>query len=373
MAGIYFHIPFCKKACHYCNFFFTTSTRFREKLVPALVQELDLRPKYIDDEVVHSIYFGGGTPTVLAAADIQKLIDAVYDRYKVDKEVEITIEANPDDLTHDYLLSLKETKINRLSIGIQSFHDDELKWMNRAHDANEAQKSLELCRKLNFERFSLDLIFGLPQSSDERWVQNMKKAISFDPDHISCYALTVEEKTAYYKHIEQGKSLAPPDELTEKQFYQCHDFLSENGYEHYEISNYAKPHARSRHNSAYWSGAKYLGIGPAAHSFDGKNRGWNVSHMMKYLEGIENGQVPFTKEKLADIDRYNEYVMTSVRRIEGISKELIQKNHEQYLLHFNESLQNITKEYYEEKNNHICLSRKGLIFADFVGSMLFRV
>ena len=373
MAGIYFHIPFCKKACHYCNFFFTTSLRFREKLVPALIQEMELRPKYIEGQTIQSIYFGGGTPSVLPASDIQLLIDAVYDRYELDRNVEITIEANPDDLTYDYLLSLKDTEINRLSIGIQSFHDDELKWMNRAHDSMEAEKSLELCRKLNFDRYSLDLIFGIPQSSDERWMENMNKALSYKPDHISCYALTVEEKTAYHKHIEQGKSIAPPDELSEKQFYQCHDFLSKNGYEHYEISNYSLEGSRSKHNSSYWSGSPYLGIGPAAHSYDGKNRGWNVSNMVKYLDGIENKELPFNEEILSDHDRYNEYIMTAVRRIEGISIPFLQENHSLFESHFQESILSIPQEYFIQDKDSIRLSRKGLIFADFVGSMLFKV
>lgn len=373
MAGIYFHIPFCKKACHYCNFFFTTSTRFREKLVPALIEEMDLRPKYIAGQRIHSIYFGGGTPSVLPASDIQRLIHAVHDRYEVDENVEITIEANPDDLTHDYLLSLRDTEINRLSIGIQSFHDAELKWMNRAHDAKEAQQSLELCKKLNFDRFSLDLIFGIPKSNDERWMKNMKKALSFEPDHVSCYALTVEEKTAYHKHISQGKSLAPADELTERQFYQCHDYLEEHGYEHYEISNYSLPGARSKHNSSYWSGTPYLGLGPAAHSFDGINRGWNVAHMVQYLDGIENKTSPFTVEKLSVVDRYNEYVMTSIRRIEGISIPLIESNHKPLASHFKESLQSIAPEYIIKDKDTVRLSRQGLLFADFVGSMLFKV
>ncbi len=373
MAGIYFHIPFCKKACHYCNFFFTTSARFREKLVPALVSELDLRPKYLADSEIHSIYFGGGTPSVLSAKELQTLIDAVYDRYEVVRDVEITIEANPDDLTRDYLFSLKDTEVNRLSIGIQSFYEDELQWMNRAHSAKEAILSLELCQKLNFERFSLDLIFGLPQSSDERWHSNLEKAISFSPDHLSCYALTVEENTAYHKHIEKGKSLAPPDELTERQFYQCRDYLMEKGYDQYEISNYALPGARSFHNSSYWAGAPYLGIGPAAHSFDGTNRAWNVSHMVKYLEGIDAKQPVMTVEELSDIDRYNEYVMTSIRRMEGISLEDINMNHELYESHFYNSLQELPKEYMKISKESVVLSRKGLIFADFVGSMLFKV
>lgn len=373
MAGIYFHIPFCKKACHYCNFFFTTSPRFREKLVPALVKELDLRPKYVGNEVIHSIYFGGGTPSILPSTDIQNLIDAVYERYEVSPDVEITLEANPDDLSRDYLYALKDTEVNRLSIGIQSFYEDELRWMNRAHSAEEAENCLELCRKLNFDSFSLDLIFGVPKSTDEKWINNMKKAISFEPEHISCYALTVEEKTAYHKHIQQGKSMAPPDELTEKQFFMCHDFLTENGYEHYEISNYSKPGLRSIHNSSYWSGAKYLGIGPAAHSYDGENRAWNVSHMVKYIEGIDNGEIVLETESLSETDRYNEYVMTSIRRIEGISIPFLKLEFPQFIPYFQEACLSIPKEYISENEHKISLSKQGLIFADFVGSLLFKI
>jgi len=334
---------------------------------------MDLRPKFLGDEVIHSIYFGGGTPTVLPAADIQALIDAVYDRYTVDPNVEITIEANPDDLNRDYLYSLKDTEINRLSIGIQSFYEDELLWMNRAHSAIEAEKCLELCHQMNFDRFSLDLIFGVPGSDSKRWLENMKKAVSFEPDHMSCYALTVEEKTAYHKHIEQGKSLAPLDQLTEEQFFECHDFLTEVGYEHYEISNYAKEGCRSRHNSAYWSGAKYLGIGPAAHSYDGENRAWNVANMVKYIDGVNNGKPSLTVEELSISDQYNEYMMTAIRRIEGISMNKVHSDFPEFSSHFSESLTEVPSEYITIENDTVRLSKKGLIFADYVGAVLFKV
>ena len=334
---------------------------------------MDLRPNYIGSEVIHTIYFGGGTPSVLPSKDIQRMIEAVRTRYVVNPEVEITIEANPDDLSEEYLRELRDTEINRLSIGIQSFHEDELLWMNRAHSAVEAERCLELCHTFDFHRYSLDLIFGVPISTSERWISNMEKAISYEPDHLSCYALTVEEKTAYHKHIIQGKSTAPPDELTEKQFYQCHDFLAEAGYEHYEISNYARKNSRSKHNSAYWSGVKYLGLGPAAHSYDGKNRGWNVAHMVKYLEGINAGEVPFTEEILNVEDQYNEYVMTAIRLIEGISLDRIGKEFPSIENHFYEALKEIPSEYVDKRNERLCLTRKGLIFADFVGGSLFRV
>ncbi len=373
MAGIYIHIPFCKKACHYCNFFFTTSTRFRETFVPVLIEEIDLRADYLKDEYVSTIYFGGGTPSVLPAKTIQQLIDTISRRFEVIDEPEITLEANPDDLSFAYLTSLKQTQVNRLSIGIQSFHEAELQWMNRAHNSKEAHEALENCKKLGFNKLSLDLIFGIPESTDEKWRYSMEQALEYAPDHLSCYALTVEEKTAYHTHIKQGKSVAPPDELTEKQFYQCRDLLLHRGYEQYEISNYAKPGAHSKHNTAYWEGIPYIGLGPGAHSYDGKNRGWNVNHMVQYIEGIKERKEIFTEELLSKSDRYNEYVMTAIRRKEGIDLHHLFKTHGEFEEHFYHNLKDIPQEYIMHKDGHVTLSPKGLIFADFVGSALFEV
>lgn len=372
MAGIYFHIPFCKQACHYCNFYFTTSTRFLDSTVPALIQELDLRQSYLNDKI-DTIYFGGGTPSMLTALQLQALIDEVYKRYTVDSDVEITLEANPDNLNYDYLYALKDTEINRLSIGIQSFYDEELQWMNRAHKGAEAHQCLEDCKRLHFDNLNVDLIYGIPISDAERWQSNMEQALQYEPAHFSCYALTVEPRTALAHHIKKGKSPAVRDRAVEEQFYMTHDVLKSHGYEHYEISNYALPGQASKHNSAYWEGAHYLGIGPGAHSFDGRSRSWNIEHLPKYLKAIDARQPLLETEYLSDDDRYNEWVMTSIRLQEGISKQSIYDRFPNHWVHFLHALTEIPQDYIEEDKYTIRLSRAGLMFADFVGSMLFKL
>ena len=318
MAGIYIHIPFCKQACHYCDFHFSTSVKSKSQLLDALVQEIHLRKDSWLDEAVETIYFGGGTPSVLTVEELHFLLDAVYANFQVIAVPEITLEANPDDLSPEYLLALSQTKINRLSIGIQSFFDADLQLMNRAHNAEQAKQSLALATQY-FDNITLDLIYGMPNMTNDQWLQNIETALSYGIPHISCYALTVEPKTALHSYIQKGQ-MPPLDEaLAAEQFKLLVELLEANGFVHYEFSNFGKPNYFSQNNSSYWLGKKYLGIGPSAHSFDGKSRSWNVSNNAKYIKAIQSQELNSETEILSLTDRYNEYIMTGLRTIWGVS------------------------------------------------------
>ena len=328
MSGIYIHIPFCKQACHYCDFHFSTSMKKKEEMVLALAKELQLRKSEFENESVATIYFGGGTPSRLPIADLRFLIATMYENYTIVEKPEITLEANPDDLSESYLLELKAIGVNRLSIGIQSFFEDDLQLMNRAHNSEEAQKCLEIATQY-FDNISLDLIYGIPdlsqngeqakQMSNERWLQNIETALSFGIPHISSYALTVEPKTALNKLIQTGKIASPNDEVAQEHFMILVETLEKNGFVHYELSNFGKENYFSQNNSAYWLGKKYIGIGPSAHSYDGISRSWNVANNALYLKAIQNDELPNEVEKLTLQDRYNEYIMTGLRTIWGVS------------------------------------------------------
>ncbi|MES2573925.1 MAG: radical SAM family heme chaperone HemW [Bacteroidota bacterium] len=324
MSGIYIHIPFCKQACHYCDFHFSTSMKKKDEMVLALVKEIQMRKSEFGNEVVETIYFGGGTPSTLQIADCRLLIDEVYKNYEVDQNPEITLEANPDDLSEEYLIELSKIGVNRLSIGIQSFFEDDLLLMNRAHNSAEAKKCLELATKY-FDNISLDLIYGIPGMSNEKWKQNIETALSFGIPHISSYALTVEPKTALNKLIQTGKIAKPKDEVAEAHFQILVEMLEANGFVHYELSNFGKENYFSKNNSAYWLGKKYLGIGPSAHSYDGVSRSWNVSNNTIYLKSLAENQLPNEIEVLSKTDRYNEYIMTGLRTIWGVSLDRIEK------------------------------------------------
>jgi oxygen-independent coproporphyrinogen III oxidase len=323
MSGIYIHIPFCKQACHYCDFHFSTSMKKKEEMVLALAKEIQMRKKEFENAVVETIYFGGGTPSVLTLDEINFLIQEVYNNYKVVENPEITLEANPDDLSDDRILELSKSKINRLSIGIQSFFEEDLLMMNRAHNSEEAKNCLKVATKY-FDNISIDLIYGIPGMSNEKWKQNIDTALSFGIPHISSYALTVEPKTALKKLIETGKIAQPIDEVAQEHFMILVDTLENNGFVHYELSNFGKENYFSKNNSAYWLGKKYIGIGPSAHSYDGSSRSWNVSNNPMYLKSIQDGKIPKEVELLSVADRYNEYVMTGLRTIWGVSLERIE-------------------------------------------------
>jgi oxygen-independent coproporphyrinogen-3 oxidase len=318
MSGIYIHIPFCKQACHYCDFHFSTSLKKKDEMVLALAKEIALRKSEFQDDAVETIYFGGGTPSILQIEDIRLLIDEVYRNYKVVDNTEITLEANPDDLSEENLKAFAAIGINRLSIGIQSFFEEDLELMHRAHNSAQAKKCLELATRY-FDNISLDLIYGIPGMTNERWQQNIETALSFGIPHISSYALTVEPKTALDKLIQTGKIASPKDEVAQEHFIILVETLEANGLVHYELSNFGKENYFSRNNSAYWLGKKYIGIGPSAHSYDGVSRSWNVANNALYLKAIQKDELPNETEILTPEDRYNEYIMTGLRTIWGVS------------------------------------------------------
>ena len=374
MAGIYIHIPFCKQACHYCDFHFSTSMKRKEEIVLALIKEIQLRKNEFDGEIIETIYFGGGTPSVLTNAEIQSLIDAVYQNFEVIESPEVTIEANPDDLSEERIIALSKTPINRLSIGVQSFFEADLKLMNRAHDSMEAQKSLAIATQY-FDNISVDLIYGIPGLTNEMWVQNIETALSFGVPHISSYALTVEPKTALKKLIQTGKIAAPKDEVAQEQFDILVKILSDKGFVHYELSNFGKPDYFSKNNSSYWLGKKYLGMGPSAHSFDGKSRSWNIANNSLYLKSILEGKLPLEIEILTQQDRYNEYVMTGLRTIWGISlKRIEQEFGADYLSYLLKQAQKfIADDLISVTDGILKTTSKGKFLADGIAADLFLV
>ncbi len=345
----------------------------KDEMMEALAREIEMRKSEVEDEV-ETIYFGGGTPSVLSVSEINFLIEQVYKHYKVIQNPEITLEANPDDLTSEKILELSETKINRLSIGIQSFFEDDLKMMNRAHNAEQAKQSLEEAVK-HFENITIDLIYGIPNMSGQKWVQNIEMALSFGIPHISSYALTVELKTALKKLIEKGEIAKPKDEVAENHFFILVEKLKENGFVHYELSNFGKEGYFSKNNTSYWLGKKYIGIGPSAHSYNGTHRSWNIANNSIYIKEIQNDKIPNEIEELTISDRYNEYVMTGLRTIWGISLEKIQSDFGQeyydYLIKTSKKL--IENGLLEIKNNTIFVTLKGRFLSDGIASDLFWV
>jgi oxygen-independent coproporphyrinogen III oxidase len=325
LAGIYLHIPFCKQACAYCNFHFTTSLRYKDDLIEALSKEIALEKDYLEGETVETIYLGGGTPSLLSIEDCQLLTEAIRKNFSVGTDAEITLEANPDDITPEKLEGWKDAGINRLSIGVQSFFEEELRWMNRAHTAEQASSHLQLARAA-FDNITMDLIYGSPLLTDEMWKQNVATAIALDIPHLSCYALTVEEKTPLYKSIQTQRSLNVDTDKQARQFLLLMEWLREKGYEHYEVSNFARPGFRSRHNSSYWKGAKYLGLGPSAHSYNGMERRWNVANNTIYIKTVQEGLPKRESEILSAKDRLNETIMISLRTMEGLDLEKVGNN-----------------------------------------------
>ncbi|AWK04012.1 coproporphyrinogen III oxidase [Flavobacterium crocinum] len=372
MSGIYIHIPFCKQACHYCDFHFSISMKKKDEMVLALAKEIAVRKNEFTNETVETIYFGGGTPSVLSNDEINFLISEVYKNYKVVENPEITLEANPDDLSAERILELSKSPINRLSIGIQSFYEDDLKMMNRAHNSAEAKKCLEEATKY-FDNISLDLIYGIPGLSDEMWKQNIQTALDFGIPHISSYALTVEPKTALSKLIQTGKIAEPQDEVASNHFMILVEMLQKNGFIHYELSNFGKENYFSKNNSAYWLGKKYIGIGPSAHSYDGEKRGWNIANNSLYLKAIQNDELPIETETLTVSDRYNEYIMTGLRTIWGVSLERIEKEFStEYLNYLLEQSQKfINDDLLSIENNILKPTPKGKFLTDGIASDLF--
>jgi len=374
MSGIYIHVPFCKQACYYCDFHFSTNLAKKNQLILALEQELILRKESFKNEEIGTIYFGGGTPSLLQTAEIEHLVEAVYRNYKVIETPEITLEANPDDLSVTKIKELSDSSINRLSIGIQSFFDQDLKLMNRAHNENEAALCLSEAKK-HFDNISIDLIYGIPGMTNARWEENIAKALSYSLPHISSYALTVEPKTALKAFIEKGVIPDVDDEIAQQQFYLMLDLLEAEGYENYEISNFGKKGYFSKNNTAYWQGKKYMGIGPSAHSYNGIKRGWNISNNSKYIKSINQKLLPLEEETLTKTDRYNEYIMTGLRTIWGISLYKIQKefgnSYYEYLLR--QSDKYIKEEMLSIDGDKIFVTKKGKFLCDGIASDLFMI
>lgn len=374
MAGIYIHIPFCKQACHYCDFHFSTSLKKKDELIEALAKELELRKDEFKDVTVETIYFGGGTPSLLTNDELQLLMDSVYKNYQVSENPEITLEANPDDLSAQRIEDLGDSLINRLSIGIQSFFESDLKLMNRAHNEEEAKKCLSVATR-HFDNISLDLIYGIPGASNEQWKRNIEIALSYNVPHISSYALTVEPKTALASFIKKGIIEDVDDEQAHEQFHILKDRLEEEDFIHYELSNFGKEGYFSKNNSAYWQGKPYIGVGPSAHSFNGTQRGWNVRNNSKYIKAIQHNELPIEIETLTKTDQYNEYIMTGLRTTWGVSLTKVEQNfgmvYKDYLIEQANVFINQHLLYIDDE--HLRVTEKGQFLSDGIASELFKL
>lgn len=372
MAGLYLHIPFCKQACHYCDFHFSTQLKQREAVLDALVQEMAMQKHYLHGTSLSSVYFGGGTPSLLSEKELEALFSAIHQHFDIEKDAEITLEANPDDLDLYTLNRLYESEVNRLSIGIQSFRAEDLSLMNRAHEVQQARDCLRLAKEVGFTLLTADLIYAMPNMSDADWVQNLDELLQYDLPHFSAYALTVEAKTALHKFVKDGKVLPASDADQKRQFDLLIDMAISRGYEHYEISNFAKPGQRAVHNSSYWKAEPYLGIGPSAHSFNGHSRQWNVSNNAKYVQALAQGALPATVELLTSFDQFNEQLLTGLRTAEGINlARLEQQFGVAFVTQLHTALLDLKDDWYQLRNNQLTLTRSGKHFADLIASDLF--
>ncbi len=372
MAGIYLHIPFCKKACHYCNFHFSTQTAHIQAFVDAILKEIELQKAYLKDPI-QTIYFGGGTPSLLSKEQLKAITDALYTHFEIASSIEYTLEAKPDDISANRLAEWKQIGINRLSIGIQSFQAPALAWMNRAHSVEQSHSAIQLAQAEGITNLSIDLIYGTPSLSDEALLADLDWIEKYQINHVSCYALTVEDKTALKKLIEKKQLEAVDPEKQARHFEILTARLKAMGMEHYEISNFAVPGFRSQHNSNYWSGVHYLGIGPSAHSFNGNSRQWNIANNALYIQGVANAQLNFDIEILSEANQYNEYIMTSLRRLEGFDTELIEKKFgKAYLQHTLDTIKTmLTKNYFQYNENCVALRPEVKFLADGIASDFF--
>ena len=373
MAGIYIHIPFCKQSCHYCNFHFSTSTKNKEEVLYAIENEIKQKGQAAN-EAISTIYFGGGTPSILDVNEINSIINRIHKEFNVESEAEITIEANPDDLNKEKIINLSLTEINRLSIGVQSFIDKELRIMNRAHDSKKALNSIEISKKY-FNNISIDLMYGVPESTLESWTYNLDTVSQFDINHISSYALTLEPKTALESFVRKLVVEMPEEELVYDQYNLINKKLEPLGFINYEVCSFAKENFFSKNNSAYWLRKKYIGIGPSAHSFDGKSRSWNISNNKKYIDQIKKGKSFYKKEKLSKVDQYNEYVMTGFRTIWGVSANFIENNfNSKFKNYFTDRIQkHIDQKNIIVKDDIYTTTNEGRFLADGISSDLFLV
>lgn len=371
-TGLYLHIPFCRQACHYCNFHFSTTMNNRQQLIEALLKEMDLVPGK-QRQTFRTVYFGGGTPSILTAGELQRLTTGLQQNFHIQEKAEYTLEINPDDVDEEKPIIWKELGFNRLSMGIQSFRDEDLQWMNRSHSAQQAIDALTRVRKAGFENLSIDLIYGLPGLSDEAWEEQVRKAMDLRVPHISAYALTVEPKTALHHLVEKKKHPNVDPDQQARQFLMLTELLESAGYEHYEISNFALPGFRSGHNSSYWSGIPYVGLGPGAHSYDGQARYWNVANNQQYIDAIGAGRIPNEKEELTPAQRINEYIMIRLRTSDGLDLSVLKNEWEPERLQawvrsaekfVDRGMMSITDE-------QMVLTRAGRLFADGIAAELF--
>ncbi|MBK9734028.1 MAG: radical SAM family heme chaperone HemW [Saprospiraceae bacterium] len=374
MSGIYIHIPFCKQACHYCNFHFSTSLKLKDALIDAICTEIRLRKDYLKNNKISTIYFGGGTPSLLTDKDFDKIFTTLLKYYEWKDNAEITLEANPDDITKDSITIFQKWGINRLSIGVQSFYDEDLTFMNRAHNAKEALRCIGYCQDAGLENLSIDLIYGSNTTTDEMWLHNIEQTIDMKIPHVSAYCLTVEEKTALFHMIKTNKIDLPNIDKANDQFSSLMDILENHGYDHYEISNFSLPEQYAVHNTNYWKGVEYIGIGPSAHSYDVVSRSWNVANNKKYIDQLALEDLPLDTEYLNNDTRYNEYLMTGLRTMWGIDLSVIQAMGEKVTNIFLSSIKEaINDGMIKQNGNNFTLTKNGKYYADRIAMNLFSV
>jgi oxygen-independent coproporphyrinogen-3 oxidase len=373
LAGIYIHIPFCKQKCNYCNFHFSTKKDNVEELVSGMIIELDQRKSYLKTKKIDSIYFGGGTPSIIDVKHIISIIEKIYSLYEVKKSAEITMEFNPDDIKKEKLNILRAAGINRLSIGIQSFENKDLIFMNRSHNAAEAINSIQLAKECGFDNISIDLIYGVPNQTESIWKKNLQQMFDLQIDHFSAYALTVEPNTKLNYLIKKKKIKPLSESKSENHFKILQEISSEMGYKQYEISNFCRKDKFALHNTSYWEDKIYLGIGPSAHSYNGESRRWNISNNLKYITFINSGEKYFDEEILSINQKYNEYTLTSLRTIWGVSLNYLENNFDKMITsHFKKNSRKwIENENAILENNSLKLTNKGMLFADAISSDLF--
>ncbi|MEM6525219.1 MAG: radical SAM family heme chaperone HemW [Bacteroidota bacterium] len=373
MAGIYIHIPFCKQACFYCDFHFSTNQQSKAEMVNAINQELFLRKDYLETEKVETIYFGGGTPSLLSKDEISDILSTIHENFQVKDNSEVTLEANPDDLSHKKLEKMYDCGINRLSIGVQSFDTEVLKSLNRAHNAEEAASCLIKAQKVGFQNISIDLIYGIPGRSNDQWIKDLDQATFYSPQHISAYGLTIEPHTIFGKWSNEGKFPKLDDDQSAQQFEIMLDYLRKAGFEQYEISNFSLPGFHSKHNSSYWQQKKYLGVGPSAHSYNGESRQFNINKNALYIKRINNGTIPATKESLSATDQVNEYLMTTLRTKWGSDITELRKKYDINLIERQSSYISDLRSrgYLQIKKDHLILTDKGKLLADKISADLF--
>lgn len=375
MAGLYIHIPFCAKRCLYCDFFSNTDMRYKEAYIQTIIEEMKQRQLYIEGEPIETIYFGGGTPSQLKAADFELIFEAIYQLFNTDSCKEITLEANPDDMTPDYIKSIRTLPFNRISMGVQSFQDKDLRFLNRRHNSQQAKQAVALCQEQGITNISIDLIYGLPGQTLKEWEENLAEAIQLQIPHISAYHLIYEEGTALYKLLEAGKITPIEEDLSVTLFSTLINRLKEAGYLHYEISNFARPGCFSQHNSSYWTGKRYLGIGPSAHSYNGESRQWNISSLPLYIKGIDTHTPEIEMEELDIHTRYNDFIITGLRTMWGIRLNDIRTLFgEDKLSYLNQQAKSyLQKGLLLQQNDTLTLSKEGIFISDGIMSDLLWV